>query len=276
MAKKIALINMKGGVGKSTIATNLGHHLAGFSTWVKKVLIVDIDPQFNATQYLLGVEKTEKHLKAKRPTSYHIFEKNSPEFGDVDLKESITNVISYKGGSRLDIIPAQRELSYTIKNPGDKARNLVEFISDVEYMYDVIIYDCSPTDSILTEAAYLASDFIIVPVLPANLSAIGVPLLYQSVQDFEKKYPKESIQIAGIVFNATDGYSPEEHKAINEVKKVAKKFDIPIFKQSISFSRSYPKSSRENQPIYKTTYSRQEKRDEFYSFTEEVVKKVGI
>ncbi len=276
MAKKISLINMKGGVGKSTIATNLGHHFAGFTTWVKKVLVVDIDPQFNATQYLLGYEKAREHFSKGKPSTYHIFEKNTPEHRGINLANSITNVISYKGGSRLDIIPAQQELAYTIKNPGDKAKNLAEFITTIEHSYDVIIFDCSPTDSILTEAAYLASNYIIVPVLPQNLSAIGIPLLYQSVLDFKQKYPNNIIEIAGIVFNATEGYSPEEYKAKDEVKKVAVKYGIPIFCQEISFSRSYPKSSRENQPIHRTTYARPEKKQEFYNFTCEVAQKVGI
>ncbi len=267
---------MKGGVGKSTIATNLGHYLAAYTTWLKKVLIVDIDPQFNATQYLLGPVRTTEHFNDGLPSSYHIFEKNSPENREVNLQNSIKNVIKYKGGSRLDVIPSQRELAYTIKNPGDKAKNLDEFIQSIEGDYDVIIFDCSPTDSILTDAAYLASDFIIVPVLAQNLSAIGVPLLFQSIQDFKSKYPRENIEIAGIVFNATDGYSPEEHKAINEVQTVAKQYSIPIFEQSISFSRSYPKSSRENKPIYRTSYARQDKQDEFYRFVGEVAQRVRM
>lgn len=276
MAKKISLINMKGGVGKSTIAFNLGYHLAGYKTWLKKVLIVDIDPQFNATQYSLGFKKTQQHFSDNKPTTYHIFEKNTPEHIGVDLLNSITNVVKYVGGSKVDIIPSQQELSYTIKNPGDKAKNLTEFIKQIEHLYDVIIFDCSPTDSILTEAAYLASNYIIIPVLPQNLSAIGIPLLYKSIVEFKRKYPSNKLKIAGIVFNGTEEYSPEEHKAKKEVKDVAKKYDIHIFKQEISFSRSYPKSSRENQPIYNTSYARKDKKQEFYNFTQEVVKKVGI
>ncbi len=50
MAKTVSLINMKGGVGKSTLAVNLAWQFAGFTTWLKKVLVVDLDPQFNASQ----------------------------------------------------------------------------------------------------------------------------------------------------------------------------------------------------------------------------------
>jgi cellulose biosynthesis protein BcsQ len=54
MASKVALINMKGGVGKSTLATNIAWHFACYDNWLKKVLLIDLDPQFNASQYLLG------------------------------------------------------------------------------------------------------------------------------------------------------------------------------------------------------------------------------
>lgn len=59
MTKVISLVNMKGGVGKSTITANLAWQYAVYSNWNKKVLVVDIDPQFNVSQYLLGVRKYE-------------------------------------------------------------------------------------------------------------------------------------------------------------------------------------------------------------------------
>ena len=74
MAKKIALINMKGGVGKSTLAVNLARQFAGMSRWNKRVLVVDLDPQFNASQYLLGVSEYEEILNKGRPTIWDVFE----------------------------------------------------------------------------------------------------------------------------------------------------------------------------------------------------------
>jgi chromosome partitioning protein len=55
MAKTVSLINMKGGVGKSTLTVNLAWHFAAYRNWLKKLLVVDLDPQFNASQYLVGV-----------------------------------------------------------------------------------------------------------------------------------------------------------------------------------------------------------------------------
>ncbi|UQZ85399.1 Sporulation initiation inhibitor protein Soj [Paenibacillus konkukensis] len=277
MAHKISLINMKGGVGKSTLAVNLAWHFSAYTSWLKKVLVIDLDPQFNASQYLLGPDKYLKHVVTKeKPTVYHVFERYSPEFKGIDLDKAIKNITENQSGGKIDLLPAQLELAYTLKNPSDKARNLKEFIDTVESEYDVIIIDCSPTDSMLTEAAYLCTDHVLIPVRPEYLSSIGLPLLYRSILDFKEKYKKHPIEIAGVVFNATDDYSPEENKSKKNVKEVCKNLDIKIFKKEISFSRSYPKGARENAPIFRTSYARYDRSQEFLNFTEEFAKEVGI
>lgn len=77
MAIKVSLINMKGGVGKSTLSVNLAWHYAAYSDWLKKVLVVDLDPQFNASQYLVGVTKYQEHLTDGKPTMWEILEQHT-------------------------------------------------------------------------------------------------------------------------------------------------------------------------------------------------------
>ena len=276
MAKKISLINMKGGVGKSTLAVNLAWHFSSYNIWLKKVLLVDLDPQFNASQYILGPKNYRNIIDKEEPTVYHIFERFSPSYKGMDLSKAIKSVSNIQGGGKIDILPSQLDLAYTLKNPNDKARNLKEYIDKVESQYDIIIFDCSPTDSILTEAAYLCSNFILVPVRPEYLSSIGIPLLNRSLTDFKEKYPSSKIEIAGIVFNATEEYEPEEMKSKNNVKKEASKLNINVLKKEISYSRSYPKGARENAPIFRTTYARYDKHLEFFNFAREFAGLVGI
>jgi chromosome partitioning protein len=276
MAKKISLLNMKGGVGKSTLAVNLAHHYAGYTNWKKKVLVVDLDPQFNASQYLLGYNKMENIIKKDLPTVYHVFEMNTPSMKGIDLKKSITNATTYNAGGKVDVVPSRLELAYCLKNPGDKARNLKTFIDSIEADYDIIIFDCAPTDSMITEAAYLASDYILVPVRPEYLSSIGIPLLIQSISEFHEKYPTEKVEITGIVFNATENYSPEEAKSKEQVRKITKTHNIHIFESEVSYSRTYSKGARESKPIFHTSYARLAKIREFLRFSTELSKKVGI
>ncbi|MBI5827924.1 MAG: ParA family protein [Deltaproteobacteria bacterium] len=77
MAVKVSLINMKGGVGKSTLTVNLAWHFAAYGDWKKKVLVVDLDPQFNTSQYLLGVQEYENILTSNKPTVWDIFEQGT-------------------------------------------------------------------------------------------------------------------------------------------------------------------------------------------------------
>jgi chromosome partitioning protein len=104
MATVISLINMKGGVGKSTLAVNLAWHLAGYTTWSKNVLLVDLDPQFNASQYVLGVNRYSKQVVAvNRPTVWDIFEQitHTPTGGKpnvVQPDQAIMNIMTYFRG----------------------------------------------------------------------------------------------------------------------------------------------------------------------------------
>ena len=77
MTKTVSLINMKGGVGKSTIAVNLAWTFAGNRKWLKRVLVIDLDPQFNASQYLLGVQKYENLIANNKPTIWDVFEQGA-------------------------------------------------------------------------------------------------------------------------------------------------------------------------------------------------------
>ena len=108
MAKKVSLINMKGGVGKSTLTVNLAWHFAAYQEWRKKVLVVDLDPQFNASQYLLGVSQYEGLLKEGKPTIWEIFEQNTRTPSGTatlsDPHDPIRNVASiYYTGGKIDL-----------------------------------------------------------------------------------------------------------------------------------------------------------------------------
>lgn len=281
MAVKTSLINMKGGVGKSTLTVNLAWHFAAYGSWNKRVLVVDLDPQFNASQYLLGVSAYEKILTSKQPTVWDIFEQGTKTPGAKPSLPAPTDVIQAhkkfpKGGS-IDLIPSRLELAYSLKNPGqNKERHLSKLLKLVEDQYDLILIDCAPTESVLTTAAYLSSDWLLVPVKPEYLSTIGLPLLVNSMQDFKAEYDNSSLELAGVVFNAASDYLPEESLAKTTVRKIAKQNSWNVFSREVSYSRSYPKGAREGQPIFRTSYSRWNKVRNFELFAEEFAKKVGL
>ncbi len=84
----------------------------------------------------------------------------------VSPTDAILNVVTYTGGSKIDLRPSRLELAWSLKQPAEKERLLQKFLAKVQNDYDLVIIDCAPTESLLTTAAYLASDHILVPLNP--------------------------------------------------------------------------------------------------------------
>lgn len=281
MAITVALINMKGGVGKSTLAVNIAWHFAAYTNWNKRVLVADLDPQFNASQYMLGTRQYENILKEKRPTMWNVFEQYAmtPTSSSKTLipDEVTYQVIKYSNTNYIDIIPSQLELSYSVKSSrGPMHEYLSRLLKKLDNKYDLIVIDCAPTESILTTAAYTASDYILIPVKPEYLSTIGLPLLGQSLTIFAEQYNRQPLEVAGIVFNGTTNYSPEEITAKREVRKLAKERGWYVFKSEIPYSRSYPKGAREGEPIFRTSYARLEQASSFRNFANEFAERISL
>src|SRR5437867_3781605 len=156
MATTVSLINMKGGVGKTTLAMQLA--LAAGAKGVK-VLAVDLDPQSNLSQATLGAHRYIEHLEKERPTVIQVFEGYMPATSatggpsQVDPDKIILKQVTGKHHT-VDLLPSRLELCRTLRNPTGKERKLAKFLARVQKDYDLVLIDCAPTDSILTDAAY--------------------------------------------------------------------------------------------------------------------------
>lgn len=281
MAKTVAFINMKGGVGKSTLAVNLAWQLTGIQGQDKNVLVVDLDPQFNASQYLLGAHGYRKNIvHPNRATIWDVFEQQTrtPGAGAPKLLAPTDAIVTVRKWpqNRLDLLPSRLELAWSLKQPAQKEQLLAKFLAKVSGDYDLIIIDCAPTESLLTTAAYLASDYVLVPVKPEYLSTIGLPLLQRSLQDFRQQYEDHEVQMLGIVFNHAMQYEPEEALSKREVRSEGARFGWYIFVSEISYSRSYPKGAREGEPIFRTSYARKFQSARFAAFAQEFSGRMGL
>src|SRR5271157_5983271 len=140
MAACLSLINMKGGVGKTTLATQV----AWYATMQldKKVLLVDLDPQANASQSVMSPQKYVSYLDGGGLTVADIFEQFTPTGTasgspkKLDPLKAIYNRVRYQDGSLLDIVPSRLELSFTLRNPTAKETLLPRFVAKVEELYD--------------------------------------------------------------------------------------------------------------------------------------------
>lgn len=171
----------------------------------------------------------------------------------------------------IDLDP-QSKLCHTLRNPTGKERRLAKALSKVSDRYDLVVIDCAPTDSMLTDAAYFASRYVIVPVKPEFMAAIGLPLLARSLAAFKQENDDHAIDIAGVVFVHSSSYSqgPEGRRSIAEVTNVAKEKGWNILANSIPYSASYPRSAREGKPIGRTSNTFYSTKSSFNKFRDEL------
>ncbi len=280
MATVVSLINMKGGVGKTTLAMQLA--LTAGSKGIK-VLAVDLDPQSNLSQAILGARRYAEHHKADKPTIIQVFEGYMPPSSvtggptQVDPDKVILKQVTGKRDT-VDLIPSRLELCRTLRNPTGKERKLAKFLARVQENYDMILIDCAPTDSILTDAAYFASRYLLVPVKPEFMAAIGLPLLARSLSAFRAENEDHQLDICGIVFNHSSSYTsgPEGHAAVREVTTKANEEKWPIFENHVLYSASYAKSAREGRSINRTSYARWSTIRSFEAVSDEFFRSIGV
>jgi chromosome partitioning protein len=186
--------------------------------------------------------------------------------------------VVFELGGNLYLIPSRLELSWTLKNPASKEHLLAGFLKTRCAGYDLTLIDCPPTESILTTAAYLASNFVLVPVKPEFLSTIGLPLLGESLRQFGELYGKTEIEVAGIVFNSADPYKGEYDRSKADVTKLAQGQGPPwyVFKNEMRYSASYAKGARTGEPISWTSYTRWWVKEQFTQLAGEFCTRVGL
>ena len=248
----ISVINMKGGVGKTTIAALLGRHAAQVRNL--KVLTIDLDPQANLSQALMGSNSYKRFIDRNAPSIVEVFEgyvpptPGTPSPSPLDVHDAV-HMIS----PNLHLIPSRFDFSsHLIKSIGTNQRILAGLIANNFQDRDLIIIDCAPTESIFTQTAYHASRYILVPVKPEFLATIGFPLLNRSLATFNQANPGHDIDVIGVVINDTSDYqaysTPEKDIALLEIHEEASKNKWYLFENGLRYSRGFPKMMRTSSP----------------------------
>lgn len=271
---------MKGGVGKTTLASQLAHAASADGL---RVLAVDLDPQSNLSHAIMGGQDYRTHLREERPTVAEILDGYIPAGGAIDspTRDNPYDTILRTGNRKdrtLDLIPSRLELSRVLKNPAGRRRHLARFLGRVSRRYDLIVIDCAPTESVLTEVAYSASRHLIVPVKPEFMATIGLPLLARSVDEFQAKNTDHALDIAGIVVIRQSGYqvSREARDAIKEVRSLASKHGWHVFRRHMPYSVSYAKAARHGTSISRTPHARTDVVERFQRLKDEILEAVEI
>ena len=273
----VCVINLKGGVGKSTIAALLARR--GYRTHDLDVLAIDLDPQANLSQGLMHSDYSE-FLTQQRPSIVELFSGYIPPTPRASTPKALLpnpafEIIAEAGPRSLQLIPSRFDFSDNLLGAvRPDPKTLARYLSANFQHKDLIVIDCSPTESILTTAAYHASGNVLVPVKPEYFATIGFPLLQQSLDNFRNRNRAHSITVVGVVVNNAfyDGGNnggPEKARAIREIRAEAKKNGWPIYEHEIYHSRGFPKIMRGD-----NSYSGNA--DYFYTFANEFFQSVGL
>ncbi|MBK1876337.1 ParA family protein [Pelagicoccus mobilis] len=211
MAQKISFLNIKGGVGKTSLLVNMGACLAYMG---RRVLIVDFDAQSNASIWLMRLDRWNGLNKTPEKFLLNLFKDPSAKMSDCIQRSPIRDTDGDEMLPRLDLAPASftlMDLEHEVPQIENKPfyRRFYEALSEVEDDYDFILFDCPPNFFYTTQCALFASDHVLVPSNPDALSIIGFHLLVDKLARFKTDTETQRLsagspspEIVGIALNA--------------------------------------------------------------------------
>ena len=229
MGKIIAIVNQKGGVGKTTTTINLA---AGIGKSGKRCLLIDIDPQGNSTSGL-GISKRQiEH------SSYDVI------IGETDAADAIIKT-KYKN---VNILPSSMDLAgaeVELVEVKEREQCLKKAVAIQRMNYDYILLDCPPSLGMLTINALVAADTVLVPIQCEYYALEGLSQLMNSVRQIKRLYNSQ-IDIEGVLLTMYDGRLNLTQQVVREIKRF---FPKKVFKTVIPRSVRLSEAPSYGEPI---------------------------
>lgn len=282
MTKVVSMINWKGGVGKTTLTLHLAAGLAGFHA--KRVLLIDLDAQCNLS--FLGIGLTsyidhtyDKGLKTLKDIFDNYFEREDTNPEEVILQRKVRAkadriytrigmVLSHQELTLLDMKLAREKRSgrdhrEETKFEIEKLSIIKNIIDAVSNDYDYVLLDCPPNVNLVTQNAFFASDYYVVPAIPDFLSTVGISLINKYMDDFNTDYKSMwsyanlpgsyvDTKFGGIIFNMVDEYGggPKEgHRQI--IQSIVDKHGADaVFENYVTDGDGISAAAQMNLPVY--------------------------
>jgi chromosome partitioning protein len=202
----VAIINQKGGVGKSTATTNLGDELGALGL---RVLVIDADPQGTTTEAMLAGVMPPHGLAEVLG------------FDGITARDAKVKAPNH----RCDLLAARyaalrTRISELRTSPLDSQSAMLKLLVPIENDYDIVLVDCSPDLDVLTSAALVAATEVLVPTQPAREAAHGLGYLFgriESARQFNKDLGRVGLAIT--MFNARLGFDQEFHQLLSADKR---------------------------------------------------------
>ena len=229
-ARVIAMVNQKGGVGKTTSTVSLGAALAGYG---RRVLLVDFDPQ-GALSVALGVNPNELDL-----TIYNLLTQADCHVGDVIMSTDVENLDLLP--SNIDLSAAELQLVSEVGREHALGRALAPVLGE----YDIVLIDCQPSLGLLTLNALTASSGVIIPMETEYFALRGVALLQDTIQKVTSRL-NPGLQIIGVLATMYDPRTLHSREVLSTVQQA---FGDQVFQSVINRTVKFPDAAVAGEPI---------------------------
>lgn len=278
-SKLAAIINMKGGVGKTTLSVNLAMELAGRGN---RVLLIDLDPQANASLICMSDAEIKSHISNKKKSItglfIQVFEPRVPLVSNkqqpIEINEFIFSVPlmgEVASGGKLDFIPSDLYLSSVLRGINLGPYSLDKLITDdVKNSYDYILVDCAPTYSSLTTIALNSCGAVMIPMIADSFGKHGTTLMKQILLEHKHDYGKD-IKVIGVVFTMNKSGST---RRATEKEIIAKWGSDNVFHTSISENEWYRVANGERKPFSKSR-AHSDAKAELAVFVDDFIKRIS-
>lgn len=229
MGKIISFANQKGGVGKTTTCINLAAYIAALG---KKVLVVDMDPQGNATSGL-GITKSQKMLTL---------------YDAIDGDKEISDVVKPTSIQNLEMIPATVDLAgaeVELVSMHGREKIVKNLLKKIQNNYDYILIDCPPSLGLLTINALTTSNSVVIPIQCEFFALEGLTQLMNTIK-LVKKHLNDEIDIEGVILTMKDNRSNLIQEVSQEIKRF---FGKKVYETSIPRSIRLAEAPSHGKPI---------------------------
>ena len=215
-----AVVNQKGGVGKTTTAATLA------TIWSKagrRVLAVDMDPQGNLG-LMLGVM-----YDPERPTVYNVLTRQG--------KRREAREVVMRAADGVDLLPATIQLGVLeLEGGADILTRLRMALDDLRADYDICVIDCPPSQGVFVQQALFAADRVIIPANADLCSAAGLAQLRMTIDMVKSPYMNPGLEIAGVVVTALNRRNTAEVAMVSDIEKAAARQGWRLFESVINYS----------------------------------------
>lgn len=282
MTKVVSLINLKGGVAKTTTTVALAETLA--SRHRKRILVIDLDPQTNATTMLIG-EKRWKAINEKGWTLATLFKDAlDPENRKFDITKALqTGVSDVQGAQGIDLLPSSLDLIDVQDRLAGAPTGQFYSVTPIDLLrlatkpilknYDLVLIDCPPNLGIITLNGLRISEGYIIPTVPDVLSTYGIPQIVRRVGAFAKDVGEEIVPL-GIVITK---YQENSTIHVNVSRDLRRRGDPPVFDTDIRQANQIAAAAeiQNEQRTLKQKYGYGDLAERYVDLAQELLNKLG-